>query len=106
MKILKPIEKNGKIRCEVCKQFYKQVGSHVVQTHAFKTAREYRKKYGFDVKRGQLPKDYRKLKAYHVFNNGTVENLKAGKKYWFKKGDKINYERSPQTIARLKHLIK
>jgi hypothetical protein len=92
------------IQCQICKKYFRQVGSHIVQKHLYDRARDYREDYGFDVKRGQLPKDLIALKGNHVFNNGTVKNLKVGKKYWFKKGGKgIGlYRRSQQTMDRLK----
>jgi len=95
--------KGEKIQCLICGEEHRQVGSHIVQRHKM-TAREYREKYGFDVKRGQLPKDLRKKKADYVFENNTVENLKAGKKYYFKKAQKGigKYKRSEQTEKRLK----
>jgi len=95
-------------QCAICKKWFRQVGSHVVQTHGYESARDYREEYGFDVKKGQLPEDYRKLKAGHVFENGTINNLKVGKKYWFKKGEVGvgKYNRSQQTMERLKVLCK
>jgi endogenous inhibitor of DNA gyrase (YacG/DUF329 family) len=95
--------KGEKIQCLVCGEEHRQVGSHIVQMHKM-TAREYREKYGFDVKRGQLPKDLRKKKADYVFENNTVKNLKVGKKFHFKKGQKGigKYKRSEQTMKRLK----
>lgn len=97
----------NKIQCLVCKRWYRQVGSHVWQRHKM-LAREYRQEYGFDVKRGQLPPDLRKLKADYVFENGTVRNLKKGKKFWWKKGQKGLgiYIRSPQTLERIRNLNK
>ena len=91
-----------KIQCLICGKWYRQVGTHIVQVHKM-TAREYRKEYGFDVKRGQLPKDLRQLKREQVFENKTVKNLKVGKKFWFKKGQKGVgvYKRSAQTMERL-----
>jgi len=58
---------------------------------------------GLDVKRGIVPKWYRELKGEEALDNGTWENLKEGKKFWFVKGDERagRYERSPQTIERL-----
>jgi hypothetical protein len=96
--------KDNAVKCEVCGRYFKQVGTHVVQAHGYKTAREYREDYGFDVKRGQLPKDYRQLKHDYVFENGTVENLKEGERFRFKKGqDGLGlYKRSRQTLKRLK----
>lgn len=97
-------DNRGKIKCEICGKYYRQVGSHVWGTHRI-TAREYREAYGFDVKRGQLPEDYRKLKAEQAIECGGVKNLKLGKKFWFKKGDPRvgRYTRSKQTLERLKH---
>lgn len=97
------IPSKNKIQCEICGLWYRQVGSHVWNIHGME-AREYRYMYGFDVKRGQLPPDLREHKAQQVFENGTVDNLKKGAKYRFKKGQKGVgvYERSAQTITRLK----
>lgn len=101
--------KDGKLKlqCKICGKWYRQVGSHIFWTHGC-TAREYREEYGFDVKRGQLPEDYRELKGRQSIECGGVKNLRAGKKYWFKPGQKgIGiYKRSPQTLARLKVLHK
>jgi len=59
--------------------------------------------FGLDVKRGLLSPEDREIMRQHTFENKTVENLKAGKKYWFKKGDHSagRYERSQQTLDRL-----
>lgn len=94
--------KDNGIMCEVCGEYFRQVGSHV-KVHGFANAREYREHFGFDVKRGQLPKEYRKIKADHCRKNKTIDNLKSGKKCWFKKGQKNlgNYKRSKQTMNRL-----
>ena len=92
-----------KIQCLICGKWYRQVGTHIVQVHKM-TAREYRLMLGFDVKRGQLPDDLRQLKREQVFENETVKNLKAGKKFRFKKGQPGVgvYTRSIQTLERLK----
>jgi hypothetical protein len=97
------VESPNKIQCQICGLWYRQVGTHIVQVHKM-LAIDYRKEYGFDVKRGQLPDDLRRLKDEYVFENGTVDNLKKGKKYWFKKGDHQagRYQRSLQTLERLK----
>jgi predicted transcriptional regulator len=95
------------IECLICGSKYIQVGSHIVQRHGM-TARKYREKFGLDVKRGLTKGEFRKRKAKAVFDNGTVENLKKGKKYWFKSGQKNvgKYSRSEQTLKRLKKHIK
>jgi hypothetical protein len=95
--------------CKVCGKMFRQVGSHIVQSHPrYATARDYREAYGFDVKRGQLSTDLRLIKAKHVFTNKTVMNLKAGKKFWFKPGGKGLgiYKRSRETLERLKTQFK
>ena len=72
------------------------------------TAREYRKEYGFDVKRGQLLPEDREIMREHTKSNGTISNLENGKVYWFKNNDPKagRYERSEQTLNRLKEQIK
>jgi hypothetical protein len=99
-------DKRPKIKCQICGKAYRQVGSHIAQVHGC-TAREYREEYGFDVKKGQLPHDYRALKAGQAIECGGAKNLKLGKKYWFQKGDKKagRYKRSDETMARLKRQI-
>ena len=94
-----------RIQCKICGRWYRQVGSHVVNTHKM-TAREYREKFGYDVKKGQLPKDLKQLYGRQAIENGTSKNLKQGKKFWFEKGDKRagSYIRSEETITRLKKL--
>jgi predicted transcriptional regulator len=93
-----------KVKCLICGKWYKQVGTHIVQVHKM-TAREYREEYGFDVKKGQLAGAYKQLKRDQAIENGTVENLKKGKKYWFKKGQEGigKYKRSDQTMERLRN---
>lgn len=91
-----------KIQCLLCGKWYRQVGTHIVQVHKM-TAREYRKAVGFDVKKGQLPPDYRELKSQQAIECGGYKNLKKGKKFWFKKGDDGpgKYKRSAETMERL-----
>lgn len=98
---------DNKIQCLICKRWYVQVGSHVYNTHkAF--AREYREHFDLEVKKGIVPDWYRKLKGDQAITNKTYLNLKAGKKFWFKKNDPKagKYKRSHITIARLKQLGK
>ena len=93
------------IACLICGKKFIQVGSHIVQIHGM-TCREYRERYGLEVKRGLMPKEYRKLKGNIAIENGTYKNLEVGKKFWLKKGEKIPYTRSDITIERLKTLHK
>lgn len=95
-----------KVKCLVCNQYYVQLGSHVVQAHGYNSAREYREEYNLEVKKGTVPNWYRKMKGELAIENKTYKNLKAGKKYRFKKGETINYKRSPITLERLSNLYK
>ena len=94
------------IMCEICGNKYIQVCGHVYQSHGM-TAREYKEKFGWDVKRGLIPEELREVRAKHTRENGTIENLKAGKKFWFKKGSvgPGRYKRSKQIMARLRRQI-
>lgn len=97
-----------KVQCLICGRWYVQVGSHIVQKHGYNTCREYREDFGLEVKRGIVPKWYRKKKGDQALKNGTFENLKAGEKYWFKPNDKKagKYKRSKITLERLSLLGK
>lgn len=96
---------DDKIQCLICDKWYRQVGSHITQTHKL-TARAYREEFKLEVRRGILPDDLRELYGNHALENGTYKNLKNGKKHRFKKGQEGLgvYERSPITIERLKKL--
>lgn len=75
-----------KVKCLICGRWYVQVGSHIRLRHNM-TAREYREQYELPVKRGILPIWFREKKADQAIECGGAENLKVGKKYWYKKGD-------------------
>ena len=74
--------------------------------HGFKTAREYKEKYGLDVKKGLTVGAYQKLLRKQVFENGTIKNLQGGIPYRFTVKDVRagKYVRSRQTLSRLKNL--
>lgn len=78
---------SSKVKCLICGKYYYQVGTHIVQRHKM-TARKYREIMDLPVKRGILPLWLRKVKHDHAINNKTANNLKAGKKFWYKKHDK------------------
>ena len=93
--------KDGKIKCLVCGRYSVRPISHVWQKHDM-TAREYKTEFGLDLKKGIATEEYKDRMRDHVFSNGTVDNLKRGEVYRFKKGVSTNYTRSPETIERLK----
>ena len=104
-KNLKEAKEQGeeKIQCLVCGLWFKRIGRHVYNSHKT-TAREYRRLNGLDVKRGIMTERSRAVMGEHTKRNGTIKNLKKGKKNQFKKGQKGVgvYERSEQTKERLR----
>jgi len=103
------LKESGKelVQCLICKKWFVQLGSHVVQVHKM-TAREYREHFKLEVKRGIVPRWFRELKGNQALSNETYKNLEASEKFRFKKGDKNigRYKRSPITLERLKVLYK
>ena len=101
---LKSKSQEKKVQCLICKRWYILVRFRCCSTARY-LLREYREDYELEVKRGIVPKWYRELKGQQALENGTVENLKKGKKYWFKKGQEGlgKYKRSPITLERLKN---
>ena len=93
--------KNGKIKCLICGRYFVRPISHVWQKHAM-TAREYKSAHGLDLKKGIATDEYRQIMRDHVMHNGTLNNLKKGAVYRFRKGQSTNYTRSEQTMDRLK----
>lgn len=92
----------GTIQCLECGRYYKRVCNHVRMVHGM-TAREYKMKYGLDVGRGILTKNARHImREYTLHNPICMANLELGRATRFKKGVSNNYQRSLQTLARLK----
>lgn len=63
---------------------------------------------GADVSKGRIPPRLKRIKREHVFENQTVKNLENGAHMRYVPGDTRagNYERSPETMERLKALGK
>jgi hypothetical protein len=101
------IPDKNKVQCLICGRWYVQVCTHIVQVHKL-TGRKYRIKFDLERKRGVIPAWYRKVKGDKALDNGTVKNLKSGKKYWFRPGDKTlgRYKRSHITIERVRNLCR
>jgi hypothetical protein len=78
----------GKLQCIICDGWYVQVGTHVIQRHKkFLTAKQYKEYFDLPIKKGITPKWYKELKAEICKNNGTIKNMKGGKKFWYHKKD-------------------
>lgn len=96
-----------KVQCLVCGLWYVQLCTHTVQVHGM-TGREYREHFKLEVKKGVVPKWYKKKKGDQALENKTYKNLENGAKFRFVEGDTKagRYKRSPITLERLKNLHK
>lgn len=94
-------------QCIVCGLWYNAVCHHAWQKHELSEA-EYKRMAGLDHKKGLIPEGLKFIKAEQVFENGTVANLTRGRKQQFVRGDPRagRYERSPETLERLKKQFK
>lgn len=85
-------------KCRICGRDFVQIGSHVVQKHGYKTAREYREEFGYLLKKAIVPESFRKMKREQALENGTslINHPEYGIKTRFVKGD----SRAKEIIAR------
>jgi len=91
-----------KLPCAVCGKYYKRPIHHAWQRHGV-NKREYKESAGLDVKRGVITPEARERMAEHVRTNGTINNLQAGAPHrWTKDNPPPAYERSPETMERLR----
>lgn len=75
-----------KVQCLDCGGWFVKLGSHVILSHGYKSAKEYRIAHGLDYKRGIVPDWHRKILGENVRENGTIANLDKGAHQRFKKG--------------------
>lgn len=98
-----------KLQCLICKNYYKRVCSHVRQRHGM-NAREYKKEFGLDNKKGLMTEQARETMKKHTEKNRKIvidrNLLIGGVKTRYKKGDNGigTYERSSQSKKRLSKL--
>ncbi len=91
-----------KSKCFFCGREFVKVCAHVWQKHDMQ-AREYKQLLGLDVRRGLIPDDHREHLSRLAIENNMPENLKKwGENTRVKKGETLKYERSRQTLDRLK----
>jgi hypothetical protein len=93
------------IPCLICEKKFIRPLSHVWQKHGI-NHKEYKEQFGLDVQKGIATEEYKERMREHIKQNPHVilENLLIhGKKTRIKKGQVIPYERSQQTLERLKH---
>lgn len=101
----------GKPICEICGKSFHRVLSHVRQKHDM-NEREYKLKFGFDLKKGicsRFSKELSRIAVEENYDKVVVQNLnKKGQKSRFKKGDKgrTKDKVSEQTRIRLKERLK
>lgn len=102
---------DGQPKCEICGEYFNRVIVHARQKHEI-NEKEYKKKFGFDLKKGICSKESAEKSRERLFDNYdkcvTGNLLKKGEKSRFKPGsdgrtqDKV----SEQTKIRLKERLK
>ena len=104
-------DEDGNPICEICNKSFKRVISHVRQKHDM-NEREYKKTFGYDLKKGICSKKSAELSREKVFENyeKVVEKnlIKKGVKSRFTDGHKgrTKDKVSEQTLIRLKGQFK
>lgn len=99
-------DENGLIKCEICGLYFARPTAHARQKHNI-TAKEYKKQFGLDNKKGVISKYSAQLSRDRVMENYdrvVSENLiSGGIKSRFKEGDsgRTKDQVSAQTRARL-----
>jgi hypothetical protein len=94
-------------RCDECGRWYRALARHITRHHQM-TTREYKIKWGIELKEPLIGETVRAKLKQAVYNKGTHVNLEKGRPYRFKKGERTfqNYRRSEQTKRRLRILRK
>lgn len=97
--------------CEICNKAFRRVIAHVRQKHNM-NEREYKKQFGFDLRKGICSKESSELSRQKVLENSElciVQNLiSSGEISRFKKGSKgrTKEQVSEQTRIMLKERLK
>jgi hypothetical protein len=101
----------GNPKCEICGEFFKRVVAHVRQKHNL-NEKEYKLKFGFDLKKGICSKESSertRIKTLSNYHKCVQKNLLLkGKKSRFKEGDpgRTKDKVSQQTKLRLRERLK
>jgi hypothetical protein len=104
-------DEDGKPICEICKKSFHRVIAHVRQKHNM-NEREYKKQFGFDLRKGICSKESSELSREKLFDNAEIclnDNLlKKGEISRFKKGSKgrTKNQVSEQTRIMLRNRLK
>ncbi|MFA6201482.1 MAG: MucR family transcriptional regulator [Bacteroidales bacterium] len=100
---------DDKLKCLECGKWYVHLGTHVWRAHGIST-RDYKIKFGLNVKQGLISDKMKDLKRKQAFKYKTYENnlVKLGIGTRFKKGEHRvgKYKRSMQTMETIKVLNK
>lgn len=99
-------EGEDNIKCKICGDEFKHLGSHIYHKHGMK-AKDYKKKFGLDVNKPLISKEIRKKKQQHWDKNKEkyLKNLDS-EKYQFKKGEVNRKYYSKETKERAKNQLK
>lgn len=93
---------SNKIKCLICGKRFKRVCRHANQSHGV-TAREYKEMFGLDVSKGIMtPSDRQHMRDLALENKMDVQLRRVGAETRFPKGHSLRYQRSQETLERLK----
>lgn len=95
---MKAERRGDKIRCRICGRRFVLLAVHTYWTHGL-TGREYRKKFGYDVKRGLVPEHYRLARVAQNARTGANLRIVGTGATPFEKGHANDYERSTETLG-------
>lgn len=91
-----------KLQCQICFKFYNHLGSHVAGGHGI-LAREYKKQFGINVKRGLITEEIKEKHRANLTPEIIANLTKLGESTRYKPGEVPTYSRSDETKERLKH---
>ena len=94
-------------RCDECGKWFRALARHITRHHMI-TTREYKAKWGIDMKESLIGNTVREKLQRAVYDKGTFKNLESGRATRFKPGNQESqsYRRSEQTKRRLRVLRK
>jgi hypothetical protein len=96
------MQEEEKLKCSICGRRFVKVCAHVWLKHKI-PAREYKIMMGYDVKKGLITKEHKEVLRQHSIDNGMPKRLRlAGVNTRYKKGESNNYQRSTETLERLR----
>ena len=80
------IDINGRIKCEICGEYFNSVCAHANKKHKI-SAREYKLRYGLKLTKPVSSSNLTDKLSNAALNRNTEYLIEAGKQYRYKKGE-------------------